>query len=78
MDEEEAEVATDDPKDTSSMAEVLIGRDDRSRVCCAIPVPQKKIDMQERSLRESLRFQVFLGYTNLMLANDWEIPLGAH
>ena len=46
LDEEETEVVIDDLEDTSSMAEVPAGRDARSSVCDAIPVPQKEIDME--------------------------------
>ena len=43
--------------------EILVGRDARSRMCSAIPVPQKGLDPTEWSVREGLRFLNFLGYT---------------
>ena len=56
---------------------VLVGRDAKSRVCCAIPVPQKGIDMMEWSLREGLRFLDFLGYASVVIKSDQEVSLGS-
>ena len=39
---------------------VLVGHDSKSKVCTAIPVPQKGLDAEEWSVRESLKFTDFL------------------
>lgn len=75
--EDESHQADDDKEEADTMTTVLVGRDAKSRVCCAIPVPQKGIDVEEWSLREGLRFLDFLGYTSLLLKSDQEVSLGA-
>ena len=51
---------------------VLVGHDSRSKVCTAIPVPQKGIDSQEWSVRDSLKFIEFLGHQKLIIKTDQE------
>ena len=56
----------DDEEDDSEEIEsatlkVLVELDSKSKVCMAIPVPQKGVDVEEWSVRESLRFLDFLG-----------------
>ena len=58
-------------------AKILVARDSRSRVCAAIPVPQKGLDNDDWSLNECLRFLEFLGYTNVVLKSDQEKALSA-
>ena len=58
-------------------ATVLVGRDAKSRVWCAIPVLQKGFDIMERSLREGLRFLDFLGYTSVVAKSYQDVALGA-
>ena len=54
-----------------------MGRDAKSRVYCAIPVPQKGDDADEYAVRPCLRFLDFLGYNKIMLKTDQEPALGA-
>ena len=63
-----------DDEEAMVKATMLVGRDAKSRVCCAIPIPQKGIDTSEWSLREGLRF---LGYTTVVLKSDQEAALGS-
>ena len=72
-DEEEHVVGDDDYEANDAdktKANILVARDSRSRVCAAIPVPQKGLDSDEWSLNECLRFVEFLGYTNVVLKSD--------
>ena len=47
---EDVEVKEDaDDEEAMVKATVLVGRDAKSRVCCAIPLPQKGVDMAEWS-----------------------------
>ena len=72
------EVLDEDSKDEAMDNEVmklLVGRDARSRVCCAIPVPQKGLNPAEWSVREGLTFLKFLGYTSVVLKSDQEAAL---
>ena len=46
--EDEGNQADEDKDETDTMTTVLVCRDAKSRVCCAIPVPQKGIDVEER------------------------------
>ena len=75
-DDVDEEVESED-EDASLKATVLVGRDAKSRVCCAIPVPQKGIDIMEWSLREKLRFLDVLGYTSAVVKSDQEVAHGA-
>ena len=59
----------------NEVMKILVGRDAKSRVCSAIPVPQKGLDPTEWSVRESLRFLKFLGYTSVVLKTDQESAL---
>ena len=54
---------------------ILVGGDARSRMCSAIPVPQKGLDPTEWSVREGLRFLKLLGYTSVVLKTDQEAAL---
>ena len=54
---------------------VLVGHDSRSKVCTAIPVPQKGIDYDEWSVRESLRFTDFLWYQKIVIKTHQEEAL---
>ena len=56
------------------VTKVLVGRDAKSRVCTAIPMPQKGIDQDECA--EALRFLELLGYTSVVLKSDQESALG--
>ena len=56
---------------------ILVGRDVKYRVYCAIPVPQKGDDADEYAVRSCLRFLDFLRYNNIMLKTDQEPALGA-
>ena len=56
---------------------ILVGRDVKSRVYCAIPVPQKGDDAEEYAVRSCLRFLDFLGYSKILLKTDQEPALGA-
>ena len=56
---------------------ILVGRDVKYRVYCAIPVPQKGDDADEYAVRSCLRFLYFLGYNKIMLKTDQEPALGA-
>ena len=49
-------------EEADSVIRVLVGHDSRSKACAAIPVPQKGIDPDEYSVRESLQYLDFLGY----------------
>ena len=49
---------------------ILVGRDARSRMCSAIPVPQKGLDPAGWSVGEGLRFLNFLGDTSVLLKTD--------
>ena len=72
------EVLEEDSKDEAVDTEVmklLMGRDAKSKVCCAIPVPQKGLDPAERSVREGLTFLKFLGYASVVLKSDQEPAL---
>ena len=75
-DDVQADAESDD-EEALLKATVLVGRDAKSRVCCAIPVPQKGIDVMEWSLREGLRFLDFLGYTTVVVKSDQEAALGS-
>ena len=48
-------------EEADSVPTVLVGHDSRSKACAAIPVPQKGIDPDEYSVRESLKYLDFLG-----------------
>ena len=72
-DEEEDE----SEEDEGATLKVLIGHDSKSKVCTAIPVPQKGIDVEEWSVRESLRFLDFLGYQKIVVKSDQEEALNA-
>ena len=72
----------DDEEDDSEEIEsatlkVLVGHDSKSKVCTAIPVPQKGVDVEEWSVRESLRFLDFLGYQKVVVKSDQEEALNA-
>ena len=54
----------------------MVGRDAKSRVCTAIPVPQKGVDQDTWAVRERLRFLELLGYTSVVLNSDQESALG--
>ena len=58
-------------------SKILVIRDAKSRVCAAIPVPKKGLDADGWSLKETLRFLEFLGYTNIVLKSDQEKALEA-
>ena len=76
--EDEVDDQVDDQESKAKEHEVmkiLVGRDAKSRVCSAIPVPQKGLDPTEWSVREGLRFLKFLGYTSVMLKTDQEAAL---
>ena len=76
--EDEVDEQVEDQENESKEHEVmkiLGGRDAKSRVCSAIPVPQKGLDPTEWSVREGLRFLKFLGYTSVMLKTDQEAAL---
>ena len=68
---------TDEEKKEDQKAKILVVRDARSRVYSAIPVPKKGLDSDGWSLKESLRFLEFLGYTNIVLESDQEKDLDA-
>ena len=50
-------------------------KDVKSRVCAAVPVPRKGVDSEDWSVKETLRFLQFLGYTNLVMKTDQEAAL---
>ena len=75
--EDEDEGDQHENEDDAIKTTVLAGRDAKSRVCCAIPVPQKGIDMMEWLLRESLRFLDVLGYASVVIKSDQEMSLGS-
>lgn len=54
-----------------------MGRDAKSRVYCAIPVPQKGVDSDEYAVKSCLCFLDFLGYIKMMLKTNQEPALGA-
>ena len=56
---------------------VLVAHDSRSKVCTAIPVPQKGIDSQEWSVRENLKFIELLGCPTRINKTDQEEALNA-
>ena len=49
----------------------------KSKVCAAIPVPQKGVDLEEWSVRESLKFLELLGYQKVIIKTDQEEALNA-
>ena len=51
---------------------MLVGRDKKSKVLCAISVPCKGVDENEYALKRVLRFLDFLGYENIILESDRE------
>ena len=66
-----------DDEDETVKTTVHVGRDARLRVCCAIPVPQKGIEVMEWSLREGLRFLDVLGYASIVIKSDQEMSLAS-
>ena len=64
-------------EEMDSVIRVLIGHDSRSKACAAIPVPQKGIDPDEYSVRESLKYLDFLGYQSVVIKTDQEKALNA-
>ena len=63
-----------DDKDETK-AKILVIKDVKSRVCAAVPVPRKGVDNEEWSVKETLRFLEFLGYTSLVMKTDQEAAL---
>ena len=57
----------DDHADVKRVTQVLVGRDAKSRVCTAIPMPKKGVDQDEWAVREGLRFLELPGYTSVVL-----------
>ena len=79
---EDEETITSDEKykaenNDDTKAKILVIRDARSRVCSAIPMPKKGLDADDWSLKESLRFLEFLGYTSVVMKSDQEKALEA-
>ena len=66
--------AEEEEDETDTMTTVLVGRDAKSRVWWAIPVPQNSIE--EWSLR-GVKLLDCLGCTSFLLKSDQEVPLGA-
>ena len=76
QDEAKKDEYEEDVADVKQVTKILVGRDAKSRVCTAIPVPQKGIDQDEWAVREGLRFLELLGYTSVVLKSDQESALG--
>ena len=79
---EEEEIIINDEKyevenGDDQKAKILVIRDAKSRVCAAIPVPKKGLEADGWSLKETLRFLEFLGYTNIVSKSDQEKALEA-
>ena len=76
QDEAKKDEYEEDDADVKQVTKVLVGRDAKSRVCTAIPVPQKGVDQDKWAVREGLRFLQLLGYTSVVLKSDQESALG--
>ena len=63
--------------DEDAVIKVLIGHDSRPKACAAIPVPQKAIDPDEYTVRESLEDRDSLGYQTLVVETDQDRALNA-
>ena len=64
---EDEDMNVEDEKDeTGTMTTALVGRDAKSRVCRARPVPRKGRDVEELSPREGRRLLDFLRYKSLL------------
>ena len=58
---DEPRIVEDDLSSDDAVIKVLVARDSKSKMCTAIPVPQKELDPTEWSLRECLKFLELLG-----------------
>ena len=68
----------DDAEDVDDATlKVLVAHDSKSKVCAAIPVPQKGDDLEDWSVRESRKFLEFLGYQKVVIKTDQEEALNA-
>ena len=76
QDEAKKDEYEEDDADVKQVTKVLVGCDAKSRVCTAIPMPQKGIDQDEWAAREALRFLELLGHTSVVLKNDQESNRG--
>ena len=79
--DDKLEESTDEEYDVSdkdeTKAKILVTKDVKSGVCAAIPVPRKGVDSDDWSVKETVRFLEFLGYTNLVMKSDQEAALKA-
>ena len=76
QDEAKKDECKEDDADVKQATQLLVGCDAKSRVCRAIPVPQKGVDQDEWAVREGLRFLEVLGYNSVVLKSNQESSLG--
>ena len=67
----------EDDAEVESTMKVLVGHDNQSKTCVAMPMPEKGIGREAWSACEALRYVDFLGYQRLIIKTDQEETLNA-